>query len=297
MTTPTSNGGEAQPSLSQPPTMAVWLRCVYISIGAAAGGLVALVFFNSPGTVPSWLAVSVGILTSSIELLKKYSAGTAVRTLLKCPWTWAYLVVNAGMSWAAFWVLRDSGLVTEGAVTSHGMHSPILLSLVAGLGAMMVLRSSVITIRTHGHDYPVGPALLLDALQEQIEHRIDQARAAESFEEVSRLMAGVSATPTGVEIASLALHALERLRPEAQLALKAEIKQLLKNKELTARGKAIAVGISVRKVAGLEVLQKVVAEVGREGASVALGTVAATGGQKDEEFRNQVLSAVSEIPG
>ncbi len=233
-------------------------RILYIALGVVLGVFAFFTLSKQPQATPYIAATAVAIVTAGVELLKKYSVGTPVRTLLGCYWAWVYLSVNALVAALALMILQDEGVigVDAGKGVQFG-HSPMLMALAAGFGAMMVLRSSFITIRTHGRDYPVGPALLLDALQDQIEHRIDQVRAKKSFKEVSELMKGVRSA-TCVEVATLALHVLERLSPETQSALRAEINHLRADEELSDANKSIAIGISIRKVAGFEVLQEVV---------------------------------------
>jgi hypothetical protein len=209
--------------------------------------------------VPYVVAAGIAFATASVELLKKYSVGTSVAALANCAWTWLYLVVNVGAAVCALYLIKSGSTPDGSGIVAAWGRTGFAAPLVAGFGSMMVLRSSFITVRTHGRDHPVGPALILDALQDQLEHRIDQARAASSLKEVREVMIDVDPSRSGIEITTLALHMLERCPRETQESLRKEIDRLLREKNLSDAAKAIAIGISVRKVAGIQVLREVAA--------------------------------------
>lgn len=252
------------------PHNAAAVKWLLYGVGAAIALWIGITFGNglypnpNMGLIGPWvLCAMIGAVTGSIELMQRYSRGTNLALLFWNPWAITYVAVNLIIALISYLLIQtDSipGLNLSLAEPSGQFGAAI----VAGIAGMLLLRSAFVSIRTGDHEYPVGPGLLLDVLVEQVDHRLDQGRAVQSFQQVLEIMKDVDATKAAVSLASLALQMLERTSKDTQEEVRKEIDAIIRREDLLPRAKALLIGIAIQKVAGVNVLQQAIRSLGDE---------------------------------
>ncbi len=86
-----------------------------------------------------------------------------------------YLAVNGGISLAAFYLLHHFGDAMFPGLSAD----PLLMSIIAGFGAMVVMRSKVFSFKTEsGESYAIGPDAVLSIFLSSVDRQIDRYRAS-----------------------------------------------------------------------------------------------------------------------
>ena len=86
-----------------------------------------------------------------------------------------YLAVNAGISLAAFYFLAHFRESIFPGLTND----PLMMSIVAGFGAMVVMRSKIFNFKSEaGESYAVGPDAVLSIFLSSVDRQIDRYRAS-----------------------------------------------------------------------------------------------------------------------
>ena len=136
------------------------------------------------------ITAAVGGAVGFVELIARYR--DAPMAAVKCMSAVSYILVNAGASVLALYLLRIFGgesLFGE-AGSSKQWVSEIL---VAGLGAMTFMRSSIFNIAIGSNQkVPVGPSVLLEVILSTADRGVDRKRAGERVNFIKSTMKGVS---------------------------------------------------------------------------------------------------------
>jgi hypothetical protein len=87
----------------------------------------------------------------------------------------SYLLVNGFLSGCAFALMRAYG----DKILVGVKDDPLLTAIVAGFGAMVILRSKLFVFRTDdGKEVPIGPDLVIASILRIMDRKIDRLRAA-----------------------------------------------------------------------------------------------------------------------
>jgi fluoride ion exporter CrcB/FEX len=172
--------GLNRPQTAQP-TIA---RRVYVAVGMGVGIVCILLTtrFNVPAPSWDWILVFVlGGLVGIGELASRYR-DDPVKALFCIPAV-IYIFLNAGAATLAL-VLGRSFWWTDTP------QSPVAWSQVitAGLGAMVLLRSSVFRVKVGDQDVAIGPSSFLQSVIDSADRAVDRIRAQERAWTVSTIM-------------------------------------------------------------------------------------------------------------
>jgi hypothetical protein len=145
-----------------------------------------------PGTVPAiWyaaLAVSFGELVGFSEIITRYRDEPLRATFNR--YGILYLLINGALSGCAYFLLRAYGA----RIFPAAQDPPLLAAVVAGFGAMAVLRSKLFVFRTDdGKDIPIGPDLVISSILRIVDRKIDRLRAARRQQLVFELAKRIAA--------------------------------------------------------------------------------------------------------
>ena len=123
------------------------------------------------------ITAAVGGSVGFVELIARYR--DAPMAAVKCLSAMAYILVNAGASVLALYLLRIFGgesLFAEAGSAKQWVSE----ILVAGLGAMTFMRSSIFNISIGANQQvPVGPSVLLEVILNTADRGVDRKRAGE----------------------------------------------------------------------------------------------------------------------
>lgn len=243
--------------------VAVVILLSVFSLGVVKGGRIISIDADAFMRLAPWLLCGlIGALTGMVELLQRYSRGTPPKLLVANVWAITYLAVNTVVALLAYlMVFLDAVPGFHLSVVTRG--EQFAAASIAGIGGMVLLRSALMSIRTDDRDYPVGFGLLLDVLREQIDHRLDQARAISCSTEVFEIMRNVDPVKAAVSLAPLALQLLERTSEKTQQEVDKEIEAILQT-HMPNKTKSMLIGVAIQKIAGIDVLRHAAANLGDE---------------------------------
>jgi hypothetical protein len=125
---------------------------------------------------------------------------------------------------------------------SHVILARLLTVLVAGLGAMTILRSSAFMLRVGDRDVSVGGAALLQVFLDAADRAVDRKRAAARAVEAARIMAGLNFNKTVSALPTHCIALLQNFPPQLQAALGQDVARIE------------ALGIAVENDAKLQML-------------------------------------------
>jgi hypothetical protein len=183
---------------------------------AAVVAFVALVTLGIEYDVPSgmaehggWacLALTFGVAVGASELVSRYRDEPVRAT--EAPAGLAYLGIMGLVSGLTYGLLAQySSSIFPGLADDH-----LMMAIVAGFGAMAILRSKFFTLRTAaGEDIAVGPDAAISAFLAAADRGVDRTRASRRLELVSQEVARVGPSPTGTaDFLEVSLQALQNL--------------------------------------------------------------------------------------
>jgi len=238
----------------------------------------------------SLFAGLIAAFASLVELIQRYSIGTKISFFLKNYIVWLYLLLNAVAGIAAYFILSISdGSVIQASFGAIGKNG-ISVAVIAGLGSMAIMRSAFINLKLGETKYSVGPGVLLDILLISIDKKIDQNRAMCSAIEVHDVMENIDYAKANISLPTVCLHMLEQVSRDDQEEMKKEIEKINATRELAQKAKSLCLGISIKKIAGLDVLNTAVNLLGEE---IRLANKSLVESVSEEESGPPLTSAIS----
>jgi hypothetical protein len=220
------------------------------STGAAAAALP-----HGRDLVP-WgaLAAAFGMLVGGAELISRYRDEP-----------WRALSSSHGQFYVLANLLASVGVFSL-LVRSHDTLFPHLgiewLALVAGLGAMAVLRSKIFTFHTKSkEEVPVGPDGVVKAYLDWADRGVDRRQSDRRWTMTYRELRDVSDDPLFRELTALLgtnLRSYQNLSGDELRGFDDTVKDLLQNATLPFGLRSVAAGLAFQALAGEENFQKVV---------------------------------------
>ncbi len=169
-----------------------------------------------------------------------------------------YMLLNAGVSVFALYLARvfqwDFGMSGSEPVRWAQV-------LGAGTGAMILIRSSFLTVHNGSENIQIGPNSLLQSLFNAIDREVDRVRAEARAASVSRIMQHVSFEKAYMTLPAYAFALLQNLEAEAQ----ADFGKLVKTIYTTPvndHTKALLLGAQLLNLVGEDVLEAAVKGLG-----------------------------------
>jgi len=167
------------------------------------------------------LAASLGAAVGASELVSRYR-DEPVRALGSMA-AFMYLLVNAVISACTYFLLTRYGK----AIIPTLVNDPLMRSIVAGFGAMAILRSKFFTLRTErGEDVSVGPDAAISTFLSAADRGVDRSRAANRLGLVFDRTSEISSYKEVKEFIRTSLWAFQNVRDDEQTKLRNRIKEI-----------------------------------------------------------------------
>jgi len=166
----------------------------------------------------------------------------------------AYLFLNGIISLAAFVLLRKYA-----DNIFPGIKDDLLITaFVAGFGGMAVFRSKLFTFRSpDGHEYAIGPAIVLETVLKTIDQKIDRRRATERQGRVYEQMADLADFENTARYIKACLPSFQNLTQEEKREIQTVIEDYEKI-DWPDSLKCLALGFAYLNIAGEENFNQVV---------------------------------------
>lgn len=160
-----------------------------------------------------------------------------------------YLVVNGLASAAAYgFLLRYP---TQILPTVAG--DPLMAALVAGFGAMALLRSKLFIFRTEdGKEYPIGPSIVMETFLRMLDRKIDRLRASKRQQRVFEQMKDIADFDAVANYVEASLLSFQNLSQEEKADITEVIQEYRKQVAWPGPLRTMAVGFAFLTIAGEE---------------------------------------------
>lgn len=205
----------------------LWVSYVHIDFSSLSGSIDSL---NAPGFLKNifrffvdyniylFLCACFGASVGAAEIVSRYKDEPFIAIM--SPPGLRYLGLNAGMSLAAFYVLyhfRQTIMIED----------PLTMSIVAGFGAMVVMRSKLFNFKTEkGESYAVGPDAVLSTFLASVDRQIDRYRASRRQDLVYEETQSVIDPQTAPEFLKTFLVSYQNLTNDERAFVDSEIKRI-----------------------------------------------------------------------
>ena len=133
----------------------------------------------------------VGVVVGGVEILQRYR-DASFRAVFNA-WGIGYVLLNAAVSYGAFWVVYH--WIGTAPADATGQPDPLqLLGLAAGaeFGGAALIRARLATIRLPGgQEFGFGPVIVIETLLSVVDRQLDRQLATERYYTVHVLMDGI----------------------------------------------------------------------------------------------------------
>jgi hypothetical protein len=199
-----------------------------------------------------WLTVAgLGVVIGITDIISRYRDKP-----YSVIWTMPslfYLFVNALASIMTLVTIRafdwDFGL--------QGIRGSWAQVLIAGFGAMVILRTSLWNVQVGDENVPIGLKNFLETLLGSVDRAVDRKRAQQRAEAVSKTMKDVDFEKASRALPSYCFGLLQNLSVEEQEQFARKV-ALLTSSPMSNRVKSLLLGLSLMNLVGEKVLETAV---------------------------------------
>ncbi|MFO7584308.1 MAG: hypothetical protein R6W69_06220 [Anaerolineales bacterium] len=199
-----------------------------------------------------WLTVAgLGVVIGITDIISRYRDKP-----YSVIWTMPslfYLFVNALASIMTLVTIRafdwDFGL--------QGIRGSWAQVLIAGFGAMVILRTSLWNVQVGDENVPIGLKNFLETLLGSVDRAVDRKRAQQRAEAVSKTMKDVDFEKASRALPSYCFGLLQNLSVEEQEQFARKV-ALLTSSPMNNRVKSLLLGLSLMNLVGEKVLETAV---------------------------------------
>lgn len=174
----------------------------------------------------------------------------------------------------------NGNLLGEGSASGR-----VGYTLLAGFGAMGVLRSSAFTMRVGKEDIAIGPSALLQVMLSATDRAVDRARARVRAEMMAKTMHMVPFEQIEESLPQLAFTMMQNVTDQEKQAFANEL-SALREKKMDTVAKSISLGLSLSNIVGQGVVDDAVTALRKtlaEAGDPRLAALGATPPAKDKE--------------
>jgi len=165
-------------------------------------------------------------------------------------------VLSAVMALLALKTLNTNGV--EGVLNGEGpASSRVGYTLLAGFGAMGILRSSAFNMRVGKDDISIGPSALLQVMLSATDRAVDRARARVRAENMARTMHLVPFEQIEESLPQLAFTMMQNVTDQEKQVFANEL-AALREKRMDTVAKSISLGLSLSNIVGQGVVDDAV---------------------------------------
>jgi hypothetical protein len=182
---------------------------------------------------------AIGACTGAIELIGRYK-DAPVRAL-RTNGAIVYVIINIVAAIIGLYLLRHLG---AGMIATTDQDARTIYEImIAGLGSLVFLRSSVFKVKLNDTEVSIGPALLLDILLSASDREVDRRRGADRAIEVAEAMKRVSFDKAVTALPPFCFALLQNLTTTEQQSLFTQIKEIKDNPAIDAHVKSLLLGL------------------------------------------------------
>lgn len=170
----------------------------------------------------------------------------------------SYLALNGLASAAAYgFLFRYSTQILPSVAGDQ-----LMAALVAGFGAMAVLRSKLFIFRAEdGKEYPIGPSIVMETFLRMLDRKIDRLRASERQQRVFEQMKDIADFNAVAKYLEASLLSFQNLSQEEKKEITEVISEYRDQTAWPDALRTMAVGFAFLTIAGEENFDQVMANL------------------------------------
>ncbi|MDY3554716.1 hypothetical protein R5W24_003845 [Gemmata sp. JC717] len=190
------------------------------------------------------LAIGLGTLVGASEIISRYRDEPGAALL--CLHGLIYLIINGIISGAAYKLLRHySDSLIPAIKNDH-----LLTAIVAGFGAMIVMRSKLFSFRSSsGEEFAVGPDAVISIFLKSVDRAIDRWRSVSRQRLVFQLTQGIEYSPRVPSFFKASIAAYQNLTDSEKTELK-EIIEGVESGQIEDQLKFVAMAFGFLNISG-----------------------------------------------
>lgn len=205
----------------------------------------------------------VGVVVGAVEILQRYR-DAPFRAVFN-GWGIGYVVLNAAVSFGAFWVLQhwiDSP--ASGASAQPDTLRLLGLAAGAGFGGAAVMRARLATIRLPtGQEFGFGPVIVIETLLSVVDRQLDRQLASERYRTVHELMEGIDFERAKKRLPRELFLAMQSVPEEEAEQVARPIDEIDRMDDLDSQDKSYLLGYCLLDLVGKEFLASVLEDADR----------------------------------
>lgn len=209
-----------------------------------------------------WLAGLIALLVSYVELLARYR-DDPVRAVLSWP-AFSFGLINGAAGLLTAWWISNyfPTLAAFDPRASHLVIDPAKLMIVAGLGSLAILRTSLMKLHTSaGDDISVGPAVIIDQLLSVVDRGVDRHLAEHRADLAARFAAKINFAQQSSSLVALCLVLLQNSSPLEAQQIRAARDGLAGRADMPDQIKSMSLILALLGLVGERVLSQAVDSV------------------------------------
>jgi Tfp pilus assembly protein PilV len=161
-------------------------------------------------------------------------------------------ILASSIALLALKTMKTDAVLGEGSASER-----ISYALMAGFGAMGVLRSSAFTMRVGKDDIAIGPSALLQVMLSATDRAVDRARARVRAEMMAKTMQAMPFEQIDQALPQLAFTMMQNVTQDEKQSFADEVERL-RDKKMDPVAKSICLGLSLSNIVGQGVVDDAV---------------------------------------
>jgi hypothetical protein len=206
-----------------------------------------------PNAIDFLIVFALGGLVGFVEMIARYR-DAPFKVVISLP-GFAYILINALVSLVALWSIRlfDWKPVAQGSAEVNRW----VQVASAGLGAMIIFRSSLFLFRVGEEDISVGPNAILQILLDAVDREVDRRRGRQRANAVEKMMCNIKYDEAALNLPPLSIALMQNLPKDEQDRILKIVENLssAKNKGMPDNVKTLSLGLGIMNVVGEDILQ------------------------------------------
>lgn len=216
----------------------------------------------------AYVAVSLlAVIVAASELVSRYRDDPVQATTSRSGVI--YILINVGVSIGVFYLIRNVLELRDPPAAGKEFQRLVWDVFLAGASAMVILRTSLMTIHVNGKDVQIGLAAVIDVFRSAVDRDVDRLRAGPRTTDVSEIMKQISFVRARGTLTSVALSAMQNVNAEERAQIEQRVAALANQSDRSDASKAQELGLILAGIVGFKNLRTMVNN-NRDSISTAL---------------------------
>jgi len=206
---------------------------------------------------------SICAALAMLELILKYPHAISARILVFNSAAFVYFSFNFIVGCAVYLAATSPDLHSymPAFLVDSSWTSDILRASIVGFVATSVLRASIFSVKVGETDVPIGPAAVLQGLQQYLDRRIRNTHKEAADKKISEIMNGFDALSGKSDLVALCLDGLNSCSKQELDEFRSSTDAAVRIPVTLERVRAIELGKVIYLACGLDVLKSCVDEI------------------------------------